>query len=120
MADIGLKAPPVIKGLRQERIEAGQRESRKTATPLLLEDALKIDTYLLSALSNTTGSQRAIAVQNIALFRLLWWSGCRESEVVTLKRWQVRFCESPRGIELSWSTTKTSQTGTGTSRFIPA
>jgi len=120
VVDIASKVPPMIKGLRQTRIEEGRRESRESATPLLLEDAIKIDAYLVNKLSNATGNLLAMASQDLALFRLLWWSGCRESEITSLNRWQVTFCEEPRGIELSWSKTKTDQEGTGSSRFIPA
>lgn len=118
--DIQLKAYPVINGLKQERIETGSRESRKTATPLLLEDALRINDYLMNKAAQAEGKARPMAMQDLALFRLLWWSGCRESELTSLKRWQVTFTDNPRGIMLEWSKTKTDQNGTGTSRFIPS
>lgn len=118
--DIGLKAPGVIRGLRQERIEDNKPESRKSAIPLLLPDALMIDQYLLGQVANATDTQVGLAVQDLALFRILWWSGCRESEIATLKRWQIRFMDNPRAIELTWSKTKTEQNIESTSRIIPA
>lgn len=118
--DIADKAIPVINGLQIERQEAGQAEFRKTATPLQLADALKIDSYLLNRLSNAVGREVAMAAQDLCLFRVLWWSGCRESEVAGLRRWQVGFSQNPRGLELHWARTKRDSNGMGTSRFVPA
>lgn len=119
-ADIANLATPVIDGLQTERQEEGRQESRKSAIPLLIQDALKIDAYLLRRVYEASGSGQALAVQDLALFRLLWWSGARESEITTLKRWQVTFNESPRGVVLEWAKTKTDKNGMGTTRLIPA
>lgn len=119
VADIAHMARPVIKGLMRERIESGHHESRDSATPLLLEDALKIDAYLSNRLATADSKEAGIAAQDLALFRALFWSGGRESEIVSLKFWQVRFIDDPRSIEFSWSLTKTSQSGLGSSRLIP-
>lgn len=120
VADIKIKAPPVIQGLMRERVEAGERETRDSATPLLIDDALRIDSYLNERLRLSIGKAIPSATQDLCLFRLLWWSGCRESEIVSLKRWQITRNNKPRGIVLNWHITKTAQTGTGSTRFIPA
>lgn len=118
-SDISVKAPPVIKGLLRERIEAGKREFRESARPLLSEDALKIDDYLLDRFESASASEVGIAAQDLALFRILWWSGCREDEIAKLKYWQINIKSNPSRIELSWDITKTNQSGIGSSRLIP-
>lgn len=121
---ISSRASAMLRGLTLEKIEQGERETRESAYPLALIDALRIDTYLVRKIESAAGRHIGMAYQDLALFRLLWWSGCRESEIVSLKRWQIKLCgtSGEAGIELTWTKTKRHRdiTGTGTARFIPA
>lgn len=96
--DILSKVPNVIATIEKERSDSGTKELKKSRLPLLMEDAIRIDTLLLSKIGQGCEKQIIMAAQDIALFRLLWWSGCRPHEIVSLKRYQVDF--SDQGLKL--------------------
>jgi len=96
--DILSKVPSTIVTIEKERNDSGAKEAIKPTRPLLMEEAIRIDALLLSRIGQGGEKQIVMTVQDIALFRLLWWSGCRPHEIVSLKRYQVDF--SDQGLKL--------------------
>lgn len=115
-ASIQRETRSLLRGMSIDNVK-----QRRSARPLLIEEFSQINNYLEEALSNGHRN-RLRTLFDIALIRIAYWSGRRESELVSLTKETCTLIDDKgdRHIDFFWGSSKGDRNRAGVSFQLPS